>query len=93
MTGRFVRLLNSGRPAPRARPLRGSGARGAITTVTTQLTLVRNQYELTKTTKLKNEGWVKQQARTGWGLDLSAGALFGDLRALRKAAADLVVRI
>ena len=27
---RFVRLLNSGRPAPRARPLRGSGARGAI---------------------------------------------------------------
>ena len=26
---RFVRLLNSGRPAPRARPLRGSGARGA----------------------------------------------------------------
>ena len=27
---RFVRLLNSGRPPPRARPLRGSGARGAI---------------------------------------------------------------
>ena len=27
---RFVRLLNSGWPAPRARPLRGSGARGAI---------------------------------------------------------------
>ena len=26
---RFVRLLNSGRPPPRARPLRGSGARGA----------------------------------------------------------------
>ena len=33
---RFVRLLNSGRPPPRARPLRGSGARGAIKTKTLQ---------------------------------------------------------